>query len=90
MLTFPVGVGQVIKGWDMGIMTMKRGEVATFEIAPEYGYGDQDMGTIPSNSKLIFEVEMFDFEVVDDDGIDWEEGNDEVPDLTKDWDNDEL
>lgn len=57
--TFQVGVGQVIKGWDEGIVGMKVGEVRKLTIAPEYGYGAQVVGTIPANSTLMFEVEMF-------------------------------
>jgi len=57
--TFQVGIGQVIKGWDEGIVGMKVGEVRKLTVAPEYGYGPQAVGKIPANSTLIFEVEMF-------------------------------
>tara|TARA_Y100001963_G_C6689430_1_gene403892 strand:- start:307 stop:651 length:345 start_codon:yes stop_codon:yes gene_type:complete len=56
--TFPVGQGRVIKGWDEAFMDMKVGTHATLTIPPELGYGSRDMGTIPSNSTLIFDVEL--------------------------------
>ncbi|KAJ3428946.1 fk506-binding protein [Anaeramoeba flamelloides] len=65
---FVVGKGQVIKGWDLGIPTMKIGEIAVLTIKPEYGYGSQSMGEkIPANSTLVFEVELISF----DDSKDW-------------------
>lgn len=60
--SFEVGKGSVIKGWDMGIPTMKRGELASFEIKSEYGYGARGSPpTIPPDATLVFEVELFDF-----------------------------
>ena len=56
--TFVLGVGQVIKGWDEGISLLNVGSKATFKIPPQLGYGDRDMGNIPPNSILIFEVEL--------------------------------
>ena len=57
-IRFQVGVGQVIRGWDEGIVTMKVGEKAIFLIPSPLAYGERDMGEIPSNSPLIFEVEL--------------------------------
>ena len=57
-LRFQVGVGQVIRGWDEGILTMKVGEKAIFIIPSPLAYGDRDMGEIPPNSPLVFEVEL--------------------------------
>ena len=57
-IRFQVGVGQVIRGWDEGILTMKVGEKAIFLIPSPMAYGERDMGEIPSNSPLIFEVEL--------------------------------
>lgn len=57
-IRFKVGVGQVIRGWDEGILTMKVGEKAIFLIPSPLAYGERDMGEIPSNSPLIFEVEL--------------------------------
>jgi len=60
--TFEVGKGSVIKGWDQGIPTMKRGELAKFTIRSDYGYGAAGSPpTIPADATLIFEVELFDF-----------------------------
>jgi peptidylprolyl isomerase len=57
-IQFKLGTGRVIKGWDEGIALLKVGDKAIFTIPPALGYGDQDMGTIPPNSTLIFEVEL--------------------------------
>eukprot|EP01091_Cochliopodium_minus_P012112 TRINITY_DN3597_c0_g1_i1.p1 TRINITY_DN3597_c0_g1~~TRINITY_DN3597_c0_g1_i1.p1 ORF type:complete len:164 (-),score=45.99 TRINITY_DN3597_c0_g1_i1:60-551(-) len=57
--SFKVGGGQVIKGWDEGVGKMNKGEKSLFVISPSYGYGSRDMRTIPSNSYLVFEVELF-------------------------------
>lgn len=59
---FDVGKGSVIKGWDLGIPTMRRGELARFAIKSDYGYGDSGSPPkIPGGATLIFEVELFDF-----------------------------
>jgi len=55
---FGLGAGQVIQGWDLGVKGMKVGEKRKLTIAPELGYGSTDMGSIPPNSTLIFEVEL--------------------------------
>lgn len=57
--TFTLGAGQVIAGWDKGIVGMKVGEKKTLTILPEDGYGASGAGSaIPPNATLIFEVEL--------------------------------
>ena len=55
---FTVGGGQVIKGWDEGLIGMKAGGKRKLTIPSSMGYGNQDMGVIPSNSTLIFEIDL--------------------------------
>jgi peptidylprolyl isomerase len=51
-------VGQLIKGWDEGIPMFEQGTRLMLRIPPELGYGSRDMGTIPPNSLLYFEIEI--------------------------------
>ncbi|KAI1882535.1 hypothetical protein AGOR_G00251750 [Albula goreensis] len=60
--SFELGKGQVIKAWDLGIATMKIGEVCQLICKPEYAYGSAGSPPkIPPNATLLFEVELFDF-----------------------------
>ena len=56
--SFTVGQGRVIKGWDLGLVGMKIGGKRILTIAPELGYGSRDLGVIPPNSTLIFEIDL--------------------------------
>lgn len=57
--TFKLGQGKVIKGWDTGVATMKKGEKAVLTIRSDYGYGAEGSGDkIPGNATLKFEVEL--------------------------------
>jgi len=58
--SFTLGVGQVIRGWDEGLIGMRVGGKRLLTVPPEYGYGDQGVGAIPPNSTLIFTVELLD------------------------------
>ena len=57
-LRFPLGAGQMIQGFDQGILGMKVGGKRKLTIPPNLGYGSQDKGIIPPNSTLIFELDL--------------------------------
>jgi len=62
--SFTLGVGSVIKGWDLGVKGMKVGGKRELTIPPELGYGDQGAGgVIPPGATLIFEVDLLEVEV---------------------------
>ncbi|KAF8478091.1 FK506-binding protein 1A [Russula ochroleuca] len=54
-----IGVGNVIKGWDEGVLQLSLGQKATLTVTPDYGYGARGFPpVIPPNATLIFEVEL--------------------------------
>lgn len=58
-IEFPLGKGQVIKGWDEGIQMLSEGDQARFVIPPDLGYGRSGAGgVIPPNASLVFDVEL--------------------------------
>ncbi|KAF2009308.1 hypothetical protein BU24DRAFT_358980 [Aaosphaeria arxii CBS 175.79] len=68
-LSFTVGQGQVIKGWDQGLLDMCPGEKRKLTIQPDWAYGSRGVGPIPANSVLIFETELISIEGVDKDEL---------------------
>jgi FKBP-type peptidyl-prolyl cis-trans isomerase FkpA len=57
--TFTLGAGQVISGWDKGVVGMKVGGLRRLILPPELGYGSSGSGpAIPGNASLIFDIEL--------------------------------
>ncbi|CAF1929573.1 unnamed protein product [Rotaria magnacalcarata] len=60
--SFSLGQGEVIKSWDIGIATMKRGELARFTSKPKYAFGQKGHSDkVGPNTIVVFEVELIDF-----------------------------
>lgn len=60
-ISFTLGQGQVIEGWDIGIALLKKGGKATLFIPSNLGYGKDGSGSISSNEDLKFDVKLVDF-----------------------------
>mmetsp|Transcript_29734 Transcript_29734/g.76292 ORF Transcript_29734/g.76292 Transcript_29734/m.76292 type:complete len:170 (-) Transcript_29734:401-910(-) len=57
-ISFQLGAGQVIQGWDEGIALLKVGGRANLEIPPGLGYGSRGTGPIPPHATLLFDVQL--------------------------------
>jgi len=57
-VSFKMGAGQVIQGWERGISLLNEGDKAIMIIPPDLAYGERAVGDIPANSTLIFDVEV--------------------------------
>lgn len=55
---FQLDAGQVIRGWDLGVVCMLVGEKRELKIAPELGYGARGKPPVPPNATLLFEIEL--------------------------------
>ncbi len=63
--SFVLGNGEVIRGWDIGVLGMKVGGKRELVIPPELAYGEADKGVIPPNSTLKFTIELLETKNVD-------------------------
>lgn len=56
-----IGVGELIRGWDDGVLKLSRGQRAKLTCSPDYAYGSGGVpGVIPPNATLVFDVELLD------------------------------
>lgn len=57
--SFQLGAGEVIRGWDLGVASMRTGEHCVLYLRPDHGYGDDGAGgAIPPKAFLVFECEL--------------------------------
>ena len=61
-----IGTGRVIKGWDQGLMGMQVGGKRKLWVPAHLGYGERQVGSIPPNSNLVFEIELLEVLTRDD------------------------
>lgn len=61
-LSFKVGAGEVIAGWEQGIIGMKEGGKRILIVPPEMGYGNAVVDPIPANATLLFSIELLSIE----------------------------
>ncbi len=60
--SFSLGKKEVIPAWDIGVNTMKHGEIARFLSTPKYAYGSKGEKKYRSATNVIFEIELLDFQ----------------------------
>jgi peptidylprolyl isomerase len=62
---FPLGVGQVLKGWDEGIVGMKVGEVRQMRLSPALAFGAEGSGKVPPNTTVTFQIALMGTKVLE-------------------------
>ena len=62
-MSFTLGKEEVVKGLELGIPTMRKGELAKFKMTPEFGYGPAGTSKVPGGTTLIYEVELISWKV---------------------------
>jgi FKBP-type peptidyl-prolyl cis-trans isomerase len=61
-LSFRIGRREVILGFDLGVATMRKGEKCLLICEPTYGYGKAQVGLVPGNSTIEYEIELLDWD----------------------------